>query len=562
MMRTDSPMKTATHEGAVARRVRYLGRLARVAENTESIVILTDLEGTIEWVNDSFTRVSGYTASEAIGRKPGELLQGAETNRAETARIGAALRDRQTVSAELLNYTKQGRPYWVGMKIAPLTDEDGSVDGFMAIQADITERREQRLAHQRLTDRLNFATAAAQVGMFELGVDGSNLWWNDMMYEILGQERTEVPPTIEQWHAMVHPEDLAHVIAGRQQRVTSGVTLPIRYRIVRPDGSVRHVESIGSAIRPDDTSTPRIGGVLLDITDRVLAEERESELQRRLRDTSHQAGMAEIATGVLHNVGNVLNSLGIANSTVREEFKSLRLDRLEQSCTLLQRNQSTLATFLTEERQGRALSRYLPELAAHIAAHGRALLTELDAMESLVVHLREIVNAQQSLARIGGTRELTDLREVLESALLVQAPELASIEVQRLYDDLPPVSTDRHKLMQIIVNLLANARDAIRGAAERPGRIVVRLHRVGQHAVIDVEDSGIGMSSEVLSRLWRFGFTTKKTGHGFGLHHCANAAREIGATIDATSDGAGQGSRFTLRLPLEESGQRSAGVAA
>jgi C4-dicarboxylate-specific signal transduction histidine kinase len=126
--------------------------------------------------------------------------------------------------------------------------------------------------------------------------------------------------------------------------------------------------------------------------------------------------------------------------------------------------------------------------------------------------------------------------------------ELSHIEVVRRYGNVPPVTTDRHKLQLILVNLLNNARDAVLASATQPRRIVVQLGLDGDDLAISIEDSGVGMSSEILSQIWRFGFTTKLNGQGFDLHNSANAAREIGATIAAHSDGPNIGSRFTIRL--------------
>ena len=131
-----------------------------------------------------------------------------------------------------------------------------------------------------------------------------------------------------------------------------------------------------------------------------------------------------------------------------------------------------------------------------------------------------------------------------------ESAALIHIQVHRGYDQLPPVTTDRHKLLLILLNVLNNARDAVLASTAQPGRIVVNLRREEDHAVISIEDSGIGISPDVLPRLWRFGFTTKPNGQGFDLHNSANAAQEIGATITAHSDGLDKGSRFTVRLPI------------
>ena len=177
---------------------------------------------------------------------------------------------------------------------------------------------------------------------------------------------------------------------------------------------------------------------------------------------------------------------------------------------------------------------------------------ELETAGKLLHHLSDIVSAQQELARAGGRRESLALVDLVESALLLQASEFGRIEIVREYGEVPVIMSDRHKLMQILVNLISNARDAVQEAAPERPRILVKLSRDGNHVLVTIEDSGIGMSEEVLSQIWQFGFTTKVKGHGFGLHNSANAAHEIGGTLTAHSDGVGHGARFILGLPIDD----------
>jgi len=529
---------------------RSLVRLARVAEATASAVVVTDIEGVTVWVNAGFTCVTGYSFDEAVGRTPGKLLQGSETNPAERARIGTALRARKGVAAELINYGKDGRKYWVGMKIEPLTDSGGRIDGFMAIETDITESHQRRQALDLLTRRFDMATQSARVGMYERDTHSGNVWWSEVMCEIFGQDPGTFQLTWEVWLALVHPEDREYVRSNAGSADRARISPNLQYRIVRPDGAIRHVQSIGST---EETAESVIAGIVIDVTERAQSEEREYGLQQQLREASHQAGIAEFATGVLHNVGNVLNSLGIANTTALRELKRMRIDRLGQVSALLCNNRATLATFLADDEHGRHFPDYLLALSEHLAGNAQAIQIEMSAIDELLHHLREIVTAQQASAQLDSRYEPIDLRDLAESALLLQASQLSHIEVVRLYDEVPRVMTDRHKLLQILVNFLSNARDAVLASTSVSRRIVIRLGRDGTHAVISIEDSGVGMSEEILSRLWRFGFTTKQSGHGFGLHNSANAAHAIGATLAAHSDGPGQGSKFELRVPLDDS---------
>jgi signal transduction histidine kinase len=195
-------------------------------------------------------------------------------------------------------------------------------------------------------------------------------------------------------------------------------------------------------------------------------------------------------------------------------------------------------------------------------ANARAIHGELETTEHLLRHLSDVVDGQQELARVGGRREKLHLDELVETALKVQSSEFRQIEIVREYEQLPAITTDRHKLLQIVVNLINNARQAVQANDGDVHRIVLKLARDGDYLRLTVEDSGIGMSKEVLSQIWSFGFTTKKDGHGFGLHNSAIAAQELGATLTAHSDGAGKGSRFDLRLPCDSSEPKLSGEAA
>ncbi len=370
------------------------------------------------------------------------------------------------------------------------------------------------------------------------------------MWDIFGQDRQTFRPSADNWLALVHPEDQEYVRANGGAWGKPRTSLSLQYRIIRADGTIRHLQSIASSTEEHNGSYDCMAGITLDVTDRVFAQQREYGLQQKLRESSHQAGMAEIATDVLHSVGNVVNSLGVSYATLRRDLKALRLEQLQQAASLILANRATLAGFLTEDARGRHLPDYLPALSAQFSSQVQAMQSELEATDKLLEHLRDIVSAQQVRAQVGGHREPVDLKELLDITLIAQELELSHVQVLRNYEDVPRVTTDRHKLLLILVNLLNNARDAVLASAVQPGRIVVHLERDEDHAVIIIEDSGVGMSAEVLQRLWRFGYTTKPKGQGFDLHNSANAAREIGATIEAQSDGPDKGSRFTVRLPI------------
>ena len=300
-------------------------------------------------------------------------------------------------------------------------------------------------------------------------------------------------------------------------------------------------------------------GVSWDVTEQVQQEERRLELQMQLRDVSRQAGMAEVATGVLHNVGNVLNSLGVSATLVLAGLRDSRVGNVLRVAQLLSEQGDRLADFLENDPRGREVRGYLTNLGENLCAENRALHADTQAIVVHVEHIGKIVAAQQSYARRGGVTEEVDVAELVDKAIALNFTGSTDVTVTRDYQFAPRLTLDRHKMIQILGNLLSNARHALRDQTQGQRMLTVRIRAImpGSFA-IDVEDSGIGIETAVLQRLFEFGFTTKKDGHGFGLHASANLAKELGGELSGQSDGPGRGARFSLRVPLSAANEQLA----
>jgi signal transduction histidine kinase len=165
------------------------------------------------------------------------------------------------------------------------------------------------------------------------------------------------------------------------------------------------------------------------------------------------------------------------------------------------------------------------------------------------------VQSQQSYAGHTGVLEMTSIQDQVEAALAMTERTMGedSFEVVREYEAVPTCRVDRHKLMEVLVNLLQNARQALQEEGLARRRITVRV-RAGEpgRVLIEVEDTGVGIPAENLQRIFTHGFTTKKNGHGFGLHASANATTEMGGTLVGLSDGPGQGACFRLEIPARQ----------
>ncbi len=284
---------------------------------------------------------------------------------------------------------------------------------------------------------------------------------------------------------------------------------------------------------------------------RQAAAVRAEALQRELLSVSRMAGMAEVASGVLHNVGNVLNSLNVSVSVVGDKVRGSKVATLARSVQLYEDYPGGMPAFLSSEK-GKVLPQYLATISKHLAEENAAILRELSSVADNVEHIKTIVMTQQSYARLTGHRESVKLAELLDDALRMAESSFArhDIHLTKEYDDVPEITTDRHKLLQIIVNLVSNARHALKSLPVEGGRLTVRVQRNGDRLAIAIQDTGVGIPAENMGRIFQHGFTTKVDGHGFGLHSSANAARELGGFLSAASDGPGQGATFTLDLPL------------
>ena len=219
---------------------------------------------------------------------------------------------------------------------------------------------------------------------------------------------------------------------------------------------------------------------------------------------------------------------------------------------MLQEHKDDLAAFLNGDPKGMQLPDYLINLAQHLTEEQAEVLKELQSLNSNVEHIKEIVAMQQNYSRVSGVVESLPVAELVEDALRMHAAALARHDVQviREYADTPPVLVDKHKVLQILVNLIRNAKYALDEGDQRDNRLTLRVTKNSSDFVhVSVIDNGVGISPQNLPRIFEHGFTTRKEGHGFGLHSGALAAKELGGTLTVHSDGVGKGATFTLTLP-------------
>ena len=281
------------------------------------------------------------------------------------------------------------------------------------------------------------------------------------------------------------------------------------------------------------------------------------DAQSELLDSARQAGMAEIATNVLHNVGNVLNSVNISAELVTRKLRSSKALGLGKAMQLINEHKADLGTFLTEDEKGKLLPGYLNQLVDAIAVEQQGMTDELAQLSKSVDHIKDIVSTQQSYAGAATLLEPVHISGLMEDALRMNAGALSRhhVTVVKEYAQVPEILADKHRLLLIMVNLISNAKYAMSNLSDRPRQMTLKVQPLEDNTLqISVKDDGEGIPAENMTRIFTHGFTTRKEGHGFGLHSCALAAVEMNGQLSAHSDGPGLGAVFTLTIPMTLAG--------
>jgi PAS domain S-box-containing protein len=471
---------------------------------------------------------------------------------------------------------KGGQETWALTSKMPLRNKDGKIIGTFGISKDITtiKKVEAELAYQRdlLGTLMNHSP--------------DSIFFKDLQSRFVRLSRSEVNNLrrVSLSHRAPHPageedslpphlanlEEFEKYVIGKSDadiygRDRAGAFGHDEEEIMRtgqpmigkieqticPDGSTIWFMTTKVPWRNKDGEIIGTFGTSREISDLKNTEAKLEQVHKQLLETSRRAGMAEIAANVLHNVGNVLNSVNVSASLVADGVKKSKVASLANVVALLREHEHDLGTFITSDSKGKQLPGYLSQLSDHLLADQKKTVKELDSLQGNIEHIKEIVAMQQSYATVAGVKEIINIRELVEDSLRINEGTLnhQHVEVIREFETVPLVNVEKHKILQILVNLIRNAKHACQESERVHRRLTVRVANGAGRVKISVIDNGIGISPENLTRIFNHGFTTRKGGHGFGLHSGALAAKEMDGSLSVTSDGPGQGATFILELP-------------
>jgi signal transduction histidine kinase len=304
----------------------------------------------------------------------------------------------------------------------------------------------------------------------------------------------------------------------------------------------------------EDSLLESVASTTAQVIQIAVAEEELRETHHRLIETSHQAGMAEVAADVLHNVGNVLNSINVSTTLITDKIVNSEIENLRKVVGLINDNAEDLGRFLTENQQGKHIPEYLTEVAKCLSSEQTDLVSRLRTLSNNVQHIKDIIGVQQSYAKTAGVEVQASLARLVEDAIQINSAGLErhGARIVRELDELADVNIDKQKVIQILVNLINNAKYALSSSNKEEKLLTIRVHRHDEHLFrIEVADNGTGISQANMTKIFSHGFTTKQHGHGFGLHSSALAAKDMRGSLTVHSNGAGQGATFTLELPFK-----------
>ncbi len=483
-------------------------RIALVASHTEHAVVIGDAGGCVEWVNPAFTRITGHPPEEVLGKRLDLLDADSETRADAAAYVRARFEQGEPSRLEIPTRTKSGRPLWLALEVQPLRSESGESEGFVALAADVTERKqaEQALAesedrYRQLVELSPLPIAVHCEGRFVfLNPVAAHLLGAESPHELLGQPVMDV----------VHPDD-RKAVAERVRKIlgTGTPSVPSEVRILRKDDRVVEVEITGA--RVSHQGKPAVQLVAQDLATRRRAETQRRLAASRAREAEHAERLATLARGVGHDFNNLLGTiLGEVDLALARQPED---GEVAESLRAVRRESLRAATLTSQ-------------LLAY-AGKGTFTQSHLDV-----------------------SRLVMQSSELLEATVAKRA--ILSFDVT---GNLPRVLGDPVQLRRVLVQLVQNAAEAVDGPA---ATITVRTSLVEERAAesgenvrcvrLEVVDSGCGMDRETCARVFDPFFTTKFAGRGLGLSASRGIVHAHKGTIWISSR-PGRGTTAAVQLP-------------
>ncbi|MDX2226800.1 MAG: PAS domain S-box protein [Verrucomicrobiae bacterium] len=484
---------------------KHFKKLSLMARHTNNAVVLTDPSGVIEWVNEGFTRITGYGLREVIGRKPGAFLQGPESDRHAVETLRQAIRSEEAVKLEILNYTKSGNPFWFEIEIQPIRNETGELLHFMAVQQEITERKLLQKRLREGEEKIERILEASRMGVWEWNIDTHEVQWSEGTYRIFGRDPKQFVPDFNLILETIVEEDRDVFLQATNRAVKEAGVMNVEYRILHVGGGIRWVSAYGKVFCDALGKPVSMSGILSDITER-------KEMERKLVQEERLSLVGSLAGSVAHDFNNFMTGLNMLLNMMEMEKDPAGLEQLMK-----------LARTAVEEASK------LPRQLLSFSKGGNPVVTRVHP---------SMLREQADLCLVGSSIRL-EWRETPGTKHLLADPG---------------------QMSQVISNLVINARQAM----PLGGKVTIqcenvsltgpaRMHplREGEYVQVSIGDQGSGIRPEELTRIFEPFYTTKKDGTGLGLATCRRIMQAHGGEIICESR-LGIGTVFKLWIPVAD----------
>ena len=303
-----------------------------------------------------------------------------------------------------------------------------------------------------------------------------------------------------------------------------------------------------------DSLSELVGDLEYQIQEHKKTQAERAKLHRKLMDASRRAGMADVASEVLHNVGNVLNSLNVSATVIRRSLDKSLVTKLSTANRQFSQHKDDYGQYLQTDPKGKHFPAALDFITGALVTERETHLAESHRLLKNIDHVRKVIQQQLSMSRDSGVVETFCLHDLIEQCIEINCEKSKSVDATITFECPATLNlvTDRHKLQQVLINLVSNAIDALQHRQQGSGLIHIVAISENETVQISVTDNGVGIAPENLERVFSQGFTTKANGHGYGLHSCAMTAQVLGGTLNVDSQGDGFGACFRLVIPLSQ----------
>ncbi len=528
---------------------------------THPFCVIDANDYTVKMANSAAKRARAATLSDGITCHMLSHLRDKPCDTVEdVCPIEEIKRTGKPVVVEHIHYDGDENPMFVEVHAYPIFGSDGKLSEIIEYSLDITERKRAEDTIKETTSLLqNIINSSADL-IFVKDRDLRMLLCNEAHARAVGKRPSDMygKTDIENgWLPELVKGDPAKGIRGFENDDRDALSGKVVHNPNDPaniGAEIRTFDTIKLPLRNPQGSIIGVLGIARDITERKQAEAELRATHEKLLEASRMAGMAEVAADVLHNVGNVLNSINVSTTLITGKVTNSEVANLEKVARIVNEHIDEIGTFLTEHPQGKHIPVYLTEVSKCLHAEQTDIIEKLQVLTDNVQHIKDIISMQQAYAKVSAVEVQISPARLVEDAIRINSAGLQrhGTRLVREFEELPDVEIDKQRVLQILVNLISNAKYALSDSRKRERLVTVRIRKPNEGRFrIEVADNGVGIPEENLTKIFSHGFTTKEGGHGFGLHGSALAAKELGGSLTVHSGGAEQGATFTLELPFK-----------